>query len=391
MILFKIMRSSLVRRKVRLVVSTLALAFSVMLLLTLVHIDAVVHRYAKHLSASTDLVVGAPAQSSHLVLYSLFGIGTPPPDLPSDIYNNLRDNPEVSRAVAVSVRESHRGFVVTGVTSGYFDMLHLNTEAGDADGSTGLPSFSDRLSVLIGSNVATSLKYKEGELLTVAAGFMPSYEDEYQTRFVIQQILPATGTTIDDTILVPIEGLTFARAQHGLAASNIISYIMVKLHNRQALLAMQQVFSRQAGAPVEVAIPAVELQLLTDYEEMINTVMMAMIAIISALALVMVFFNLSASFAERRQELELLRMVGARPIQIASLTLAEPVGQVIVAIIIGTLSYFIACAGLHYFFPAMIGLELSLQQVSWLLLVFMAGFSFACLPAWKIYAVSRRI
>ena len=393
MIMLTIMRKSLARRKGQVLVSTLAMAFSVMLLLTLGYIETSVHRYVKQLSSGTDLVVGAPAQPAYLVLYSLFGLGSSPPAIPFSVYDSFVDHPEISQAVAVSSQESHRGVAVHGVTDGYLDVLGLIKEketeiTGINDGAY---SFNSPSSVFIGANVAKEFQYQQGEQMTLAHGFSPSFGDEYQMPFTIQAIFPATASLLDDLILVSMEGLKLARNQHGYEITDQISYVLVKLHNRQALLAMQQVLGNDSDVPVEVAVPGIELETFARYEHLINSVMLVMSVIIGVLALIMVFFNLSASFAERKQELELLRMVGARPLQIANLTLAEPLCQIVVAIVLGTLLYLCVSFSLQSFLPMLTSTGLTAQQLSWIVMVFICGLTVACLPAWKMYAVSKRI
>ena len=105
----------------------------------------------------------------------------------------------------------------------------------------------------------------------------------------------------------------------------------------------------------------------------------------------MMFFNVSAGFAERKRDMALLRMVGARPSHLVNLTLAEPLLQVVLALGLGTLLYAFSLWLIQAWLPVIDQVSLPLQHFSWLLLVFVAGFAMACLPAWKIYGASKRL
>lgn len=386
MVIMKIMRKSLGQRAGRSTISILTLAFSVALLLVISHIHEAVRSYARQVSSEADLIVGAPSQPVHLVLYSLFRIGPPPRVIPWEVYEDIADLKAAEWVAPVSTNESHRGYTVTGSTARYMDTLQL--KAVNFIGSSGAGTvFRNDLSAFIGSALAE--EYHPGETLTIANGFSPSLKDEYQTPFIIQGVLMETGTSLDKNILIPIEGLRKTRKAHGIK-SDYINFILIKLKHRQSLFKVQQALKSKYKVPLEVVIPALELEKLGHYERMLNNVFMAMSFIIGLLSLMMIFFNLSAGFAERKQEVELLRMVGARPWQLAGLTLAEPVLQILFALFSGVVLYKVSTLFLGNWIPVVNSIALPVGHLFWLLLLFLLGFLIACLPAWRMYGFSKR-
>lgn len=388
MVIMKIMRKSLGQRAGRSIISIFALAFSVALLLVISHIHEAVRSYAQQVSSEADLIVGAPSQPVHLVLYSLFRIGPPPPVIPWEVYEDIAGQQEMEWVAPVSTNESHRGYTVTGSTARYMETLQL--KAVNFIGSSGKgTAFRNDYSAFIGAELAEEYQYQPGETLTIANGFSPSLKDEYQTPFIIQGILTETGTSLDGNVLIPIEGLRKIRKEHGVK-SDYINFVLIKLKRRQSLFAVQQALKSKYKVPLEVVIPALELEKLGHYERMLNNVFMAMSFIIGLLSLMMIFFNLSAGFAERKQEVELLRMVGAKPWQLAGLTLAEPMLQIILALLSGVVAYKISTLFLGSWIPVINSIKLPVQQLFWLLLLFLLGFLIACLPAWRMYGFSKR-
>ncbi|WP_257295986.1 ABC transporter permease [Endozoicomonas sp. YOMI1] len=385
MVIMKIMRRSLGQRAGRSTISILALAFSIALLLVISHIHEAVRSYARQVSSGADLIVGAPSQPVHLVLYSLFRIGPPPQVIPWEIYEAIAGLKDVEWAAPVSTNESHRGYTVTGSTARYMETLQL--KALNFIGSGSGTAFRNHRSAFIGASLAAD--YQPGETLTIANGFSPSLKDEYQTPFIIQGVLMETGTSLDSNILIPIEGLRKIRKAHGIKTDNL-NFILIKLRHRHSLFKVQKELKSTFNTPLEVVIPSFELEKLGPYQRMLNNVFVAMSFIIGLLSLMMIYFNLSAGFSERKQEVELLRMVGASPWQLAALTWAEPMLQILFALCSGVVIYKVSTLFLGSWIPVVSNIALPFERLLWLLSLFLLGFLVACLPAWRLYGFSRR-
>ena len=141
--------------------------------------------------------------------------------------------------------------------------------------------------------------------------------------------------------------------------------------------------------PLAVVNPARELARLGHYERLLDGVFMAMSLIIGLLSLMMIFFSLATAFAERRDELELLRAVGARPWQLAGLTLVGPLLQTLLALLAGIVFYQIATLFLGTQIPLINRTDLPTEQLFWWLLLFLPSFGLICVPAWRMYGISK--
>ena len=386
MVILKMMATSLGQRAGRASLSVLALAFSFALLLVISHIHEAVRSYATQVSSEADLVISAPTQPMHLVLYSLFGIGTPPPVLPWSVYEDIAALAEVEWAAPVAANERHEGHTVTASTGHYLDTLQLQAVnfIGRSEAGT---TFRNERSAFIGADLGHL--YHPGEVLPIANDLSPSADDVPDSAFIVQGVLVETGTSLDKNILVPIEGLRTIRRAQGIS-SDVINFMLIKLHDRGSLAGVQQRLQEAYPVPLAVVDPVIELARLGYYERMLNKVFMAMSFIIGLLALMMIFFNLAAAFTERRDEVELLRMVGARPWQLAGLTLAEPLLQMVLALLSGSVFYKLCTLFLGRWIPLVNRIDLPVEQLFWLLLLFLLGFGLACLPAWRMYGVSKK-
>ena len=386
MVILKLMGKSLGQRAGRATLSILALAFSFALLLVISHIHEAVRSYARQVSSEADLVISAPTQPMHLVLYSLFGIGTPPPALPWSVYEDIAAIAEVAWAAPVSTSKSHEGFTVTASTPHYLGTLQLQAVnfIGRSEAGT---TFRNERSAFIGANLGHL--YHPGEVLPIAHDRSAAPEEDSESGFIIQGVLLETGTSLDNNILVPIDGLRQTLRAEGMP-SDVINFMLIKLQDPNSLVALQQRLQEAYPVALTVVNPASELARLGYYERMLNRVFMAMSFIIGLLSLMMIFFNLATAFAERRDEVELLRMVGARPWQLAGLTLAEPLLQMVLALFGGGVIYQLSTFFLGNWIPLVNRIDLPLEQLFWLLLLFLLGFALACLSAWRMYGVSKK-
>lgn len=386
MVILKMMGASLGQRAGRASLSVLALAFSFALLLVISHIHEAVRSYATQVSSEADLVISAPTQPMHLVLYSLFGIGTPPPVLPWTVYEDIAALAEVKWAAPVSANERYEGHTVTASTGHYLDTLQLQAVNFIGRSEMGT-TFRNERSAFIGADLGHL--YHPGEVLPIANELSPSADEVSDSAFIVQGVLVETGTSLDKNILVPIEGLRTIRRAQGIS-SDVINFMLIKLHDRGSLAGVQQRLQEAYRVPLAVVDPVIELGRLGYYERMLNNVFMAMSFIIGLLSLMMIFFNLAAAFTERRDEVELLRMVGARPWQLAGLTLAEPLLQMVLALFSGSVFYKLCTLFLGRWIPLVNRIDLPVEQLFWLLLLFLLGFGLACLPAWRMYGVSKK-
>ena len=393
MVILQLAEKSLARRKGKALASMIGLAFSISLLLVLVHIKNSLHHTIERATSQSDLIVGAPSQPAHLALYGLFRIGNPPPAISYEVYQGLSEHSEVASAIPLSVMESHKGFPVTGTTNALFKHFddYKPLEFSEGEG------FNQPGSVVLGARVAAESGYKPGELMTIARGSEPALEDEYSRPLTISGILAPTGTVLDNTILANLSDLKQLRTLHQLDNTQIdnINLVMIRLHNRQALLPMEKQIKHLASQPVEVVVPNQELDFIQRISTQFTDLMIAIVMITAAMALISVFFSVSGSLAERRYEIDTLRMLGARYYQVIAVGMLEPLLIIITATMTGFVLFKGLVLGMDAFLPEdwrvwMADYPASFGEAKLLLMVILAGSLLAAIPAWKTYGQCTR-
>ncbi len=146
---------SLQRRSAKAWVAVISLSLSTALLLAMFHIKNSLSQQLQQALNQSDLLIGAPAQPVHLVLFGLFRIGNPPPGISMDVYHQIQKHPETASAIPLRMMESHRGFTVTATSGDFMDSLklsHINEDNQD----------NKKFRLLLGANVAHQTGLQSG-------------------------------------------------------------------------------------------------------------------------------------------------------------------------------------------------------------------------------------
>lgn len=398
MVMSSITAKSLLHRGGKIWVSLLALSLGVALLLTLSNLRSQLMTGIQRVANQADLVIGGTAQPLHLVMYGLFQLGKPPSSINGSVFSRVSEHPEVSLAIPVAVGESHRGVPVIGTNTDFLSYFFRNSEPVEfSDGSM----TEQNNQVILGANTAARLGYKLGEQLTIAAGYEPVASDEYPDAFTITGILEKTGTVLDNSMIVPLEGLWQARQSRAdnppdnWSQPETINLVLTRLHDRQALFAMEKALPTIASEKVTVAIPASELRPFYDFGNRLGTLLITMAVLTFGLGIITVFFTVSANLSERKSEIELLRMLGAHSRQIAWMGLLEPALMILASMIVGGLIYLLFLLAFPLWLPESTHYFLQQSYIPWedlgsVMLLLAAGFLLTIYPAWKVFGLSKQ-
>lgn len=388
MVILKIVKKSLLRRKHKALIALAAMSISVCLVLLLVHLKSGLSHTLSTVKNQADLIVAAPAQPIHLALYGLFRIGNPPPAINVNLLDELQSHPEIASIIPLSLQESHQGYAVTGSNESLFKNINSDLSQVFAEGE----GFTNPQSIVLGASFAESSGYLIGERMTIAAGLEPSLSDEYPQPFTITGILAPIGSALDDSIIVQLTTLQSFRKEtrENQTENTDINLALIKLHNRQALLPMQNQIREITNQTVEVIIPDQELSILQQTGNRLMNLMLGIVSITVIMALITIFFSVSGSLAERRYEIDILRMLGAKTYQVVAIGLLEPLIIILTASLSGFLLFMIAVSIFQVSLPTewkawIGGHEISMNDAATLLLLLLCGAVLTCIPAWMTY------
>jgi putative ABC transport system permease protein len=157
MMIVRLALQSLGNRRVTALLTVLAIAVSVMLLLGVEKVRTGARQSFADTISGTDLIVGARSGSLNLLLYSVFRIGNATNNVTWKSYQDIAKRPEVAWIVPLSLGDSHHGFRVLGTDTDYF--THYKFRHGQSMRFAAGGPFKDLFDAVIGSDVAAALGY----------------------------------------------------------------------------------------------------------------------------------------------------------------------------------------------------------------------------------------
>ena len=368
---------SLRNRKFTAVLTLLSIALAVVLLLGVERIRSEARAGFASTISGTDLIVGARSSPVHPLLYSVFRIGNATNNVRWDSYTALASRPEVEWTIPLSLGDSHRGFCVLGTTPDYFE--HFRFARGRKLEVAVGKQFEDVHDAVLGAEVADTLGYKLGQSIVIAHGAGDvSFALHKDHPFRVVGILARTGTPVDRTVHVTLEGMDAVHAeQNGIDASDplaaalrasedsssananghsadasvqpeskrVLTALLIGLKSRGAALSVQRFVNEYPGEPLTAILPGSTLEEVWDIVGAAEKTLLAVSALVVVVGLAGMLVALLTSLSERRREMAILRSVGARPMHIFGLILGEAAFLTLAGIAVGLAILYIGLLG----------------------------------------------
>jgi putative ABC transport system permease protein len=406
---------SLRNRKFTGVLTVLSIALAVMLLLGVERLRSESRESFAATISGTDLVVGARSSPVHLLLFSVFRIGNATNNIRWDSYRAIAQRPEVAWTIPLSLGDSHRGFRVLGTTHEYFEHFRFGRDR-KLELAQGQP-FDDTHDAVLGADVAAKLGYKSGDSIVIAHGAGDvSFSLHEDQPFRVVGVLARTGTPVDRTVHVTLEGMDAVHAEASddafdpLAAAvragadehehraekktgRAITAFLVGLKSRGAALSMQRLVNEFPGEPLTAILPGATLLEVWEIVGAAEKTLFAVSALVVVVGLAGMLVALLTSLSERRREMAVLRSVGARPMHIFALILGEAAFLTLLGIALGIAALYLGLLAGRPWLESRLGLFIvvgwpSPYEFALMIVVAAAGVLIGLIPAYRIYRYS---
>ena len=181
-----------------------SIALSVALLIGVENVRVGVRESFSNTISQTDLVVGARGGTTQLLLYSVFGMGSPTQNISWDTYQQWAEHPAIEWTIPYGLGDSHRGYRVIGTSE---DFLRHYRYRGGRSISVAEGRFNSGLyDVTLGADVAAELEYAIGDEVEVTHG-LDGFMDHDHMPFTVVGVLDKTFTPVDRALYITMEGL----------------------------------------------------------------------------------------------------------------------------------------------------------------------------------------
>ena len=412
MIILRLAWRSLLNRRVTAVLTVLAIALSVTLMLGVEKVRMGTKNGFLNTISGTDLIIGARASPVQLLLYAVFRIGDATANITWQTVTDIKARPEVAWLVPISLGDNHKGFRVMGTTRGYFDHYKYRRQQPleFAEGSR----FDDLYDAVLGHQVAATLGYRLGSKIVVAhgAGQVSFGNDHADKPFRVVGILQPTGTPVDRTVHVSMKAIeaihvgwesgAAPRAGNQTSAEAVrlldlqprsATALYVGLKSRMLAFSLQRWINNYPEEAISAVLPGVAFGKLWRILGNLETALLVISAMVVFTAILGMVISVLGSLNERRREMAILRSIGARPAHIFGLLLTEAVVLVAVGTALGTATVYALLWTGQSAIEEATGLYLHLNvmkanEVYLLMYIMIGGLIAAVFPAMRAYYLS---
>ncbi|NWO03294.1 MAG: ABC transporter permease [Idiomarinaceae bacterium] len=409
---------SLLNRRASVLLTVIAIAVSVTLLLAVERVRDQVQSHFANTVSGTDLIIGARTGQTQLLLSSVFHIGSMTNNMSWKSFADISSRPEVSWAVPISLGDSVQGLPVVATTNAYFEHFKYADKQPLAF-SQGQPFASDE-DVVLGADAAEKLSKAIGDDIIIAHGSGGiSFSEHDEHPLTVTGVLQRTGTPVDQAVLVTLHSLEMIHSggaghdeehdhshehehngahadeheHHGEAPAESISAALLGLKAKPLALRLQRQINTYKKEPLTALLPGMTLQELWKTLRVFEQALTAISAMVVLIGLLGMLTIMLASLRERRREMAVLRAVGAGPGTIFGLLLSEA----LLLTVVGAFSGLLLLYGLQWSLAGVIQSQTGLIFTSswpsisewWrIVLVISAGFMLSLIPAWRAYRQS---
>ncbi|MFV1468208.1 ABC transporter permease [Idiomarina sp. HB] len=392
---------SLMNRRASVLLTVIAIAVSVTLLLAVERVREQVQSHFANTVSGTDLIIGARTGQTQLLLSSVFHIGSMTNNMSWESFEDIRERPEVSWAIPMSLGDSVQGLPVVATTNAYFEYFKYGNKQA-LEFSQGSAFASDE-EVVLGADAAEKLSKTMGDDIIIAHGSGGiSFSEHDQHPLTVTGVLQRTGTPVDQAVFVTLHSLEMIHSgehehsghdHHNEAPADSISAALLGLKAKPLALRLQRQINTYEKEPLTALLPGMTLQELWKTLRVFEQALTAISAMVVLIGLLGMLTIMLASLRERRREMAVLRAVGAGPGTIFGLLLSEA----LLLTVVGAFSGLLLLYGLQWSLAGVIQSQTGLiLSTTWpgasewwrMALVIIVGFMLSLIPAWRAYRQS---
>lgn len=399
---------SLKNRRVTSLLTVASIAMSVCLFLGVEKIRVGARDGFSNSISQTDLIVGARGSPIQLLLYTVFRVGNATNNISWKTYQHFKSHPDVKWTIPYSLGDSYRGYRVVATDASFYQYYRFASDRIVALSEGVIPA--TLFDVTIGAEAADKLHSKLGDPVILSHGIADvSFQKHEDKPFRVVGILKRTGTPIDRSVYITLEGMEAIHMDWGDGAPplpgqgikpkdlrnrkidiGLITSFLLRTNNRIETLKLQREINTYEEEPLTAIIPGVALSELWSNIAFAETGLKAVSGFVVVVGLMAMFIALYSSLNERRREMAIYRAIGVSAGFIGSLLLIEAFLLTVTGALVGTAFTYAVVAAfqpmIHDFLGLLIPLSgLSFAEWMYLGILLVLGTAVGTVPALLAY------
>jgi putative ABC transport system permease protein len=284
--------------------------------------------------AGIDVVVGAKGSPMQLILSGVLHVDVPPGNIPLKAARALEKHPMVQTLIPLSLGDSLQGFRIVGTSPAY--PAHYGATL--AQGRM----WAAPMQAVLGASAARKLGLKLNDTFIGSHGLGAGGHLHGDNTYTVVGILQPSASVIDRLVLTDTasvwkvhEDATAVDDDDRAVMEDEREITMALVQYKTPMAALSFPRFVNTSTEMQAAAPALEITRLLSMLGLGTDVLRAFAGVLLLTAGLSVFIALWSAVRERRADLAVLRMLGARPSKVAALLLCEAVWLAVVATVLG--------------------------------------------------------
>ena len=262
-----------------------------------------------------DLVLGAKGSPLQLILANVYHIDAPTGNINQREAEKVLKHPYIDSGIPLAYGDNHEGYRIVGTEHSYVE--HYGGTL--ADGAL----WQDPFEVTAGARVAEDLDLHIGDTFYSAHGLKDQTDIHTNKTFTIVGILEPSGSVLDQLLLTPMESIWYVHLDDGETLDPETREITAMLLKKRNPLAVLTIPNALRESNMQVALPAIEVNRMTQQFGLGTAALRAIALFIMALSFASIFISVLDNVRTRRHELALMRTMGGTPSTLYRLLLIE--------------------------------------------------------------------
>ena len=391
------------------ILSVVLLTSSVAIITTLVLVEKQFEEKFSNNIDGVDLVMGAQGSPLQLILSAVYQVDSPTGNISYDSAKVWMQHPFIQKAIPLAFGDNYRGYKILGTTPDYLEKYGATVSEGKL--------FEKNFEVVIGSDIAQKLSLKIGDEFFGSHGDAAEGEVHEHYGYKVVGIAKPTGKVVDNLILCTIPSVWQMHGSHGEEENPAhgeeghvhlegeehheeadmtldepgmeITAVLLKFRNKMGIVTWPRIIAQ--NTKMQVASPAIEVNRLFSLFGIGISALQYLAYGIMLISGISIFIALYNTLKERENEFALMRVNGAKRLQLLKVVMIESLLLCVVGFIFGTILGRVGLSMLSNSAEEDFKMSFNPYEFIWekegtlFLLTIFVGFIAALIPAIKAY------
>ncbi|WP_297869130.1 FtsX-like permease family protein [uncultured Flavobacterium sp.] len=391
------------------ILSVVLLTSSVAIITTLILVEKQFEEKFSSNIDGVDLVMGAQGSPLQLILSAVYQVDAPTGNISYDSAKVWMQHPFVQKAIPLAFGDNYRGYKILGTTPDYLEKYGAEISEGKL--------FEKNFEVVIGSDIAQKLSLKIGDEFFGSHGDAAEGEVHEHYAYKVVGIVKPTGKVVDNLILCTIPSVWQMHGSHGAEENPAhgeeghvhvegeehheeadmtldepgmeITAVLLKFRNKMGIVTWPRIIAQ--NTKMQVASPAIEVNRLFSLFGIGISALQYLAYGIMLISGISIFIALYNTLKERKNEFALMRVNGAKRLQLLKVVMIESLLLCVVGFVFGTILGRVGLSMLSNSAEEDFKMSFNPYEFIWekegtlFLLTIFVGFLAAVIPAVKAY------